>query len=67
MRIGLAWLTLTPEPGKSIVWHNGGTGGYRSWLGFNPATNRGAIVFTNQSLGVDEIGFRVLTDPTLMK
>ena len=32
MRIGLAWVTTD----QGIVWHNGATGGYRSFLGFTP-------------------------------
>lgn len=32
-RIGWAWFT-TKTSGSSITWHNGGTGGYRSFLGF---------------------------------
>jgi hypothetical protein len=36
IRVGLAWVTTD----KGIVWHNGGTGGYRSFLGFTANRER---------------------------
>ena len=56
MRIGLAWMTTD----KGIVWHNGGTGGYRSFLGFAPDRKRGLIVLTNAAVEADDLGFAVL-------
>jgi len=38
IRIGLAWMTTA----KGIIWHNGGTGGYRSFIGFT-ADGRAAL------------------------
>jgi CubicO group peptidase (beta-lactamase class C family) len=32
----------------SVIWHNGGTGGFRSYMGFAPEKNRGIIVMVNQ-------------------
>lgn len=42
--------------GKELVWHNGGTGGYRSFAGFVPAEKRAIIVLCDTSHGVDDIG-----------
>ena len=36
VRIGAAWITLEHQ-GREITWHNGGTGGFRSWLGSTAA------------------------------
>ena len=58
MRIGLAWITTD----KGIVWHNGGTGGYRSFIGFTTDWRHGVVILTNTAVGVDELGFAVL-DP----
>jgi len=55
-RIGLAWMT-TP---KEIVWHNGGTGGYRSFLGFTADGRRGVVILTNTAVDVDDLGFATL-------
>ena len=56
VRIGLAWVTTD----KGIVWHNGGTGGYRSFLGFTADRQRGVIVLTNTSADPDDLGFATL-------
>ena len=57
-RIGLAWMTTA----NGIVWHNGGTGGYRSFLGFTSDGRHGVVILTNTAAEVDDLGFAVL-DP----
>lgn len=59
MRIGLGW-HIRERGGIRIVWHNGGTGGYRSWAGYDPARRIGVVVLTNSQENVDEIGFHML-------
>jgi serine-type D-Ala-D-Ala carboxypeptidase/endopeptidase len=61
--IALGW-HITKSHGKDIVWHNGGTGGYRSFIGFDPKARAGVVVLTNRSTrgGPDDIG-RHLLDP----
>lgn len=56
MRIGLAWHIL-PKTAGAIVWHNGGTGGFRSFAGFSRAQKKGIILLTNTAESVDDIGF----------
>ena len=65
MDIGLGWHILKGE-GKEMIWHNGGTGGYRSFIGYDPKTRIGVVVLSNTStvLGVDDIG-RHLVDRAL--
>jgi len=55
-RIGLAWMTTD----RGIIWHNGGTGGYRSFLGFTADGRRGVVVLSNTAADVDDIGFATL-------
>ena len=58
--IGLGWHTLKLSD-ANIVWHNGGTGGFRSFVGFNPATKVGVVVLSNTgNEGVDDIGRHIL-------
>ncbi|MBV8878973.1 MAG: beta-lactamase family protein [Planctomycetaceae bacterium] len=59
--IGLGWhlLSLTPKAPK-IVWHNGGTGGYRSFVGFVPETRTAVVVLTNCTAEVDTLGIALL-------
>ncbi len=61
MQIAYAWHIQTRD-GDSIIWHNGGTGGYRSYMGFDPKTRVGVVVLTNISTdtGVDDIGRHLL-------
>jgi serine-type D-Ala-D-Ala carboxypeptidase/endopeptidase len=58
---GLGWAGL-PLRGDSsqMLWHNGGTGGFRSFLGFVKEIEAGVAVLSNCSRSVDAIGFRVL-------
>jgi D-alanyl-D-alanine-carboxypeptidase/D-alanyl-D-alanine-endopeptidase len=60
MSIGLGWHILKAK-GANIVWHNGGTGGFRSFVGFNPASKVGVVVLSNTgNEGVDDIGRHIL-------
>ncbi len=61
MEIALGW-HVRKQQGRELVWHNGGTGGYRSFLGYNAATRVGVVVLSNASVepGVDDIGFHLL-------
>lgn len=62
---GLGWFTEKGSQGD-IIWHNGATGGYMSFAGFNPKTGKGVVVLTNSDSGVDDIGMYLLdTDVTL--
>jgi serine-type D-Ala-D-Ala carboxypeptidase/endopeptidase len=63
VEIALGWHIFT-EHGKEIVWHNGGTGGYRSFIGFDPESRVGVAVLSNAETieGVDDIGHHLL-DP----
>ncbi len=59
MKIGLGWHILTGSTGE-IIWHNGGTGGFRSFVGFNPTQKLGIVVLTNSAESSDDIGFHFL-------
>ena len=64
LTIGLAWHRLRTPLGRTIVWHNGGTGGYRTFTGYDEATGTGIVVLSNTSQSVDEIGLHLL-DPSI--
>jgi D-alanyl-D-alanine-carboxypeptidase/D-alanyl-D-alanine-endopeptidase len=59
MDIGLAW-HISKQYGKSLVWHNGGTAGYHSFIGFDPQQKRGVVVLVNSARSIDDIGFHLL-------
>jgi CubicO group peptidase (beta-lactamase class C family) len=61
MEIAYGWHIQTKE-GNSIIWHNGGTGGYRSYMGYDPKARVGVVVLANISTpaGEDDIGRHLL-------
>jgi len=46
--------------GRDIVWHDGGTGGYHSWAGFDPAGKTAAVVLCNTAFDVQDIGLHAI-------
>ncbi|HEV2088053.1 MAG TPA: serine hydrolase domain-containing protein, partial [Cryptosporangiaceae bacterium] len=58
-RIGYAWFT-DRHGGQEVTWHNGATGGSRSWVGFDRASGRGVVVLGNTDQPVDEVGLHLL-------
>jgi len=64
LAIALGWLISTSPAGNDVVWHNGGTGGYRTFVGFEPKKRVGVVVLTNTSTSVDDLGLELL-DPSL--
>jgi D-alanyl-D-alanine-carboxypeptidase/D-alanyl-D-alanine-endopeptidase len=59
MRIGLAW-HIADKYGTQLVWHNGGTGGYHSFIGFDKKRQRAVVVLANSANDFDDIGFHLL-------
>jgi CubicO group peptidase (beta-lactamase class C family) len=63
-RIGLAWMSRTAQP-EDVIWHNGTTFGYASFMGFTADGKRGIVILTNISESVDDLGFAALSDAPL--
>ncbi|CAN5738309.1 serine hydrolase [soil metagenome] len=58
--IGLGWIR-TVAASDTVVWHNGGTGGFRSFLGVAPSSGRAVVLLTNSGgVGADDIGMHLL-------
>jgi CubicO group peptidase (beta-lactamase class C family) len=47
VRQALGWQVVTPEPGREVLMHDGGTGGFRSSLVLEPAEQRAVVVLAN--------------------
>jgi CubicO group peptidase (beta-lactamase class C family) len=64
-QIGLAWLIIEKD-GRTVIWHNGGTGGYVSFMAFEPATRNAVILLSNTAdafagdKSLDKLGFDLL-------
>lgn len=63
VRIGAAWMTLE-RGGRQITWHNGGTGGFRSWMGIDRAAGTGVVLISATARSVDRAGMTMLTELT---
>lgn len=50
-KIGLAWV-ISEKRGATVTWHNGGTGGFTSFAGFN-ANGTGVIALNNTTTSSD--------------
>ena len=60
--MGYGWYTsrLNEATNLPIQWINGGTGGFRSFIGFNKDTQTGVVILSNSANDVDELGFLFL-------
>jgi serine-type D-Ala-D-Ala carboxypeptidase/endopeptidase len=56
---GLGWLR-THAQGDRLVWHNGGTGGCRSFAGYSESSGRCVVVLVNGVNEVTDIGLHLL-------
>ncbi len=58
--IGMGWHISETGGGKQVIWHDGGTGGYRSFIAFLPELQSGVVVLTNQANDVAGVGMEIL-------
>ena len=61
LEAGLGWLIAHP-PGAAgpVLWHNGGTSGFRSLVAFTRETHTAVVVLSNTARSVDRLGLRLL-------
>jgi D-alanyl-D-alanine-carboxypeptidase/D-alanyl-D-alanine-endopeptidase len=61
LTVGLGWLGLPLRGGPhEVLFHNGGTGGFRCFCGLVRQTRSAVVVLSNSARSVDAIGFRLL-------
>ena len=56
MAIGLGWLIVRRRGRAPVVWHNGGTWGFRSFAGLVPEHGIAVVVLSNTARSVDQLG-----------
>jgi len=59
VEVGLGWLRLDVD-GRAVVWHNGGTGGFRTVCGFVEGEALSLVVLASSARSVDRIGIEVV-------
>lgn len=59
--MGLGWHVKPLDDGDGrVFWHNGGTGGYRSYTGFAEGRDVGVVLLSNSTVPPDPTGLRLL-------
>jgi len=59
-KVALGWHIQQTKNAQRLLWHNGGTGGFRSFLAFNEQAQQSVVVLSNAENPVDDIGFHIL-------
>jgi serine-type D-Ala-D-Ala carboxypeptidase/endopeptidase len=58
--IGFGWFRRPlKDKGHNALWHDGGTGGFRSIAGFVPETRTAVVVLANSARSVDRLGIEI--------
>ena len=61
LQAALGWLVASlPKGGPTVHWHNGGTGGARSFAGFVADQRSACVVLTTGQRSADRLGFDLL-------
>lgn len=64
LSMALGWLVNKRFVDRPIIWHNGGTGGFHSFIGLDKSGHRAVIILTNGVQSIDDIGFHLLDGRT---
>lgn len=66
-KIGMNWLYTRTSTGEILV-HEGGTGGFSAFVGFDPEAGRGVVILSDTALahlgGLSDVGLHLL-DPSI--
>ncbi len=67
LEVGLGWLRMPAgraparlDLSRTVLFHDGGTGGFRSFAGLAPATGASVVVLSARARGITGTGLRVL-------
>lgn len=61
LEVCLGW-HLLKQYGREILWHNGETGGYHSFVGLDKQRRVGVVVLANFTARIDGIGFHLIDE-----
>jgi D-alanyl-D-alanine-carboxypeptidase/D-alanyl-D-alanine-endopeptidase len=60
MEVGLGWMIAhPPRAAGPLLWQNGGTSGFRSFVGAAQDTGTAVVVLSNTARSVDRLGLRL--------
>jgi CubicO group peptidase (beta-lactamase class C family) len=58
--VAMGWFISPLNKKQQIIWHNGGTGGFRSYMGFIKESKTGVVILSNSNVSVDVMGIKIL-------
>jgi CubicO group peptidase (beta-lactamase class C family) len=59
-QMAIAWHVSRSQDNRELLWHNGGTAGFRSFLGIIPSQGKASIVLSAKAVSVDTAGLELL-------
>ncbi len=62
MSVGLNWMMQTTKDNQTLVWHNGGTYGFKSFCGYLKEKNISVVVLNNSGVSIDGIAISILKE-----
>ena len=66
LSLAYAW-HISTVAGRELYLHNGQTGGYLSFIGFDPKTGRGAVVLSNHTDSISDLGLALINPDYQLK
>lgn len=60
--VGFGWFVEQVDADRRMIWHNGSTGSFASFVAAIPTENASIVVVTNTSVPVDALGRAILLD-----
>lgn len=62
LKVGLGWLIRPMPDGREIIFHNGATTGYSSFIGFDKKSQTAVIILSNHRNDVTATGMKLLEE-----
>lgn len=62
LELALGWMRTPLGAGRRAMWHDGGTGGFRSFAGFAPASGAAVVVLASSARPVTALGMALLEE-----
>ncbi len=62
LKVGLSWLIRSLPNGREIIFHNGATTGYSSFIGFDKKSQTAVIILSNHKNDVTATGMKLLEE-----
>ena len=60
--VGLGWHLESINSDDEILWHNGGTGGCRTFIGLIKSKKIGLTILSNSTQDITDFGFNLITE-----